>query len=72
MCASSETTLKGKAVSVYMGYYGGSLSVGNKTFSVNAKGEPTVSEEEMIGILAKHKAKDLARMIVELVRDSEE
>ena len=69
MCAGSEGKIKDKEVDIYMGYYGGSLSVGDDHFSVNGGNK---TEEEMIEILSKYDSADLARLMVELVRDSNE
>ena len=73
MCAGSSSKLGDKNVSVYMGWHGGSLSVGEAHYTVNPNHKGTkVSEEEMVKLLQGYRSEDLARLLVELVRDSDE
>jgi hypothetical protein len=71
MCAGSKTKLGSDDVSLYLGYYGGRLTVGDKTFS-NCENDKTVTFDEMVSVLAGLGADTLARMVVELVANGDE
>lgn len=73
MCAGSKGRIKDKNVTIYMGHYGGQLAVGDDVYAVDSD-EPavTLSEDEMIDRLQRFGSVELARLLVELVRDSEE
>jgi hypothetical protein len=72
MCAGANGRLRDKEVSIYMGYYGGNLRIGDAYYTVNEDEGKVMSESEMIDLLSKYKKKELATLIVELVRDSDE
>jgi hypothetical protein len=60
-----------------MGYYGGTLTVGDKYYKAKVAEEVSrnignTSEEEMISLLSQYSSNELATLLVELVRDSQE
>ena len=70
MCARSEAKLRDRDVSLYMGYFGGRLAVGNNQFDSDKKG--ITSREEMIAFLAQYEPTELATLLVDLVLESYE
>ena len=70
MCAGANGKIRDLDVSIYMGYYGGYLIVGDERFDVS--GEGTKDEYNMIEYLAGFSSGELAKLIVELTRDSDE
>jgi len=77
MCARSEAKLRAGDVEVYMGYYGGYISIGEKKYisedciRVN-KHDILITKPELMGILRRHKKKELCEMIVELIDNADE
>lgn len=71
MCAGSESKLGNEDVDIYMGYYGGSITVGDLHYSVNTK-ETECTKEEMIAALGKYSKEELAACIVDLIDNSNE
>ena len=71
MCAGSESKVLNEEVSLYMGYYGGNISVGDKHYNVK-EDEGNVDAGEMIKILSSYSSDKLAELIIDLVNNSEE
>lgn len=71
MCASSYTILQDEKVDVYMGWHGGSISIGEINFSVY-EGEESCSKEELIEKLVKHTKTEIATMICDLIENANE
>ena len=81
MCAGSEAKIGGVDVIVYMGYYGGSITLGDTQgkYRYNDKGrvkvwedENLVSREEMATRLLKFKKREIVEMILELIDNANE
>ena len=70
MCAGSAAKIRGKDVSVYMGYYGGSMTVDEFTYKVGDRTEG--SREELIEKLCKYKKAELAELFADLIENAEE
>lgn len=73
MCGGSQTKFLGHDVSVYMGYHGGSITIGDKFYSAVKKDSPNeISAGEMIELLSKYSSKELANLIVDLIDNADE
>ncbi len=75
MCAGSSGKIGDKKCSIYMGYYGGSLRIGDALYTVDTadRERECMSETEMIDYMTKnYTAQEIATMIVQMVRDSDE
>lgn len=75
MCAGSDAKLNGIGVSLYMGYYGGRITIGDNAFEkADYKGhrEDSLSPDEMVKFLSTFSASKLAQLIVDLVENSDE
>lgn len=83
MCGGSITELKGKAVSVYLGYHGGSIQYGDDIYrwtwgstyeEAKAKDseEVTLMREKMKGVLSSLSSEDLAEMILRIIDNADE
>jgi hypothetical protein len=70
MCAISEAKIRGKEVDIYMGYYGGDMSVGDTNYSVGLNKEGNRSD--FIAGLSKYSSKELATLFADLVENAEE
>ena len=71
MCAGSEAEIRGKKVSLYMGYYGGNISIGDIKYDVDKK-KSKVSREELISCLEGFEKHELAILIADLIDNSDE
>ena len=74
MCGESGFMVNGLGVDVFLGYYGGSFSIGNKRYGeCEAKrDEPNCTRKAMIGHLEKYDSHDLAEIIVRMVDNANE
>lgn len=68
MCAGSNTIIKNEEVNVYMGYYGGRLSIGN----INYKDNNVKERPVMAAKLKSFKKDDLIEMILNLIDNADE
>lgn len=59
-------------VSVYMGNWGGSVSVGESVYSTSEKHEGNMTRAEMVALLSQRTAAELAEMIVDLTDNADE
>lgn len=71
MCAGSEAKIRDKDVDVYMGYYGGEITIDGKKYS-QRKDEGNMSKSEMVKYLSEYNKEELALLIVDLIQNSEE
>jgi hypothetical protein len=71
MCGGSEANILGKSVNVYMGYYGGSITIGDNTYSVN-KEQGNTTAGEMLEILSSYHPKELAQLVIDLIDNADE
>lgn len=71
MCAESDAKLRGKEVRIYMGYFGGDISVGDMVYDVD-KEKSKCTREEMIAELENYEKEELAACIVDLIDNSED
>ena len=76
MCAGSKTTIQGEEVGVYMGYYGGSMQIGDIDYDTGDKDcsrkNMAQNRRKLIIRLNTFTSDDLSEMIVQLVENSEE
>jgi len=73
MCAGSNAKIGETEIEVYMGYYGGSLYIGDKAYhQIMTTGENVLSREEAIRLLTAYGAEALAVLLVDLIDNSEE
>jgi len=71
MCAGAEAELGKDKVSVYMGYYGGSINIGPLHYSTQDDAE-TCTRDELKARLQKETKANLAEMIATLIDTAEE
>ena len=76
MCAGGNTTIRKEEVSLYMGYYGGSLTIGNLTYDVENEArnrdQKSCTRKEMMDKIKSFTKEEIAQMIIDLVDNSEE
>lgn len=68
MCAGSKAVVGDVKVSLYMGYNGGDISIGDFKYEV----EDGVEQEVLAGELNKFTKDELVNLIVDLLNNSEE
>ena len=69
MCAESDAEIRGKKVSVYMGYYGGNISIGDLEYDVDGK---QATREDLISCLNEFTKEELSILIADLIDNSDE
>ena len=69
MCASTEAKIRDNAVHVGLGYYGGTISIGNLDYWHDDKTSPN-TKDEIIECLGRFKKSELIALIVDLVEGS--
>ena len=74
MCAGSNTKLRGEEVGIYMGYFGGHISIGDLHYyaEINENKSKSCSKGEFINKLKTYTKDEIANMILDLVENSEE
>ena len=70
MCAGSEAVIGKEEVSVYMGYYGGNIRVGEMLYDTANKN--TSTKEQFIEYMNKFTKKQLIQLIADLIKNSKE
>lgn len=70
MCARSDAVICKEQASVYMGYYGGKIMVGEMIY--NTADENTATKEQFIEYMNKFTKKQLIQLIADLIENSEE
>jgi hypothetical protein len=74
MCAGSGAKIGELEVGVYMGYYGGSIDIGDIKYKVNEK-DPEKEMEGRAAVKAKlmeFSSEQLTELILDLVKNSDE
>lgn len=80
MCVTScSCLLEDTEVSLYMGYYGGHITVCNNYYSIHSKNESLddqgyscISKVDMIIKLSQYSSQELAQLIINLVDNASE
>lgn len=70
MCASSNAQIRNHDVSVYMGYYGGAITIGDLVEYDVSQSEGT--KDELIACLDKFKKVELTTLIADLIDNAAE
>lgn len=70
MCAGSEAVIGSEEVSVYMGYHGGNIRVGEMLY--DTANENTSTKEQFIEYMNKFTKKQLIQLIADLIENSKE
>ena len=70
MCAMSEAKLRDKDVNVFMGFFGGGMSVGSLTYSVGDTKEG--NRIDLITELSEYSSAELATLFADLIENAEE
>lgn len=68
MCAGSNTNLKQHKVELYLGYYGGKITIGDVTF----KQGNTTERRRMFEFLSNFEKNDIISMFLDLIDNSDE
>ena len=82
MCGISSGKLGGNEVDFYIGYFGGSIKIGNRPYYLSSthhdrlmsreRKYTILSREEIIKIFNGYSVKELSELIVDLVENGEE
>lgn len=74
MCARSECKIKGKEVNVHLGYFGGSITIDEKEFSVDySDRDTTMTEKEMFDdINETYSKEEVIQMLLDIIKNGEE
>ncbi len=70
MCARSDAVIDKEQASVYMGYYGGKIIVGEMIYDTT--NIDTATKEQFIEYMNKFTKKQLIQLIADLIENSEE
>ena len=73
MCAISEVKLRESDVAVYMGYWGGSIKIGEEEYSTNPNDvDVTITRDRMTAILLSFDRFELADLLLRILENAEE
>ena len=79
MCANSEAKLRGHCVTLYLGFYGGEITIGtgdsqmHYTESESEFRKPSTHDAaQFVAELSQYKASELAQLIYDLIHNSGE
>ena len=67
MCAGASLTIRGDEVSVYMGYHGGRLEIGDVEYKSGKS-----DREEIFKKLSSYKKDEIISMILDIVDEADE